>query len=84
VPHPDLCVWCLTIAGLILGAWSIYWVRAEHTAFRVLWGRRLFVAILLKLGGAGVVAVLDRASSLAPLGIVSVLLVVAMVWEAPA
>ena len=82
--HLDLCVWCLTAAGLVLGIWSIYWVRAEHTAFRVLWGRRVFVAILLKLGGAGVVAVLDRASSLAPLGIISVLLVVAMVWEAPA
>jgi hypothetical protein len=84
VPDLDLCVWCLTVAGLILGGWSIYWVRAEHTPLRVLWGRRLFIAILLKLGGTGVVAVLDRASSLAPLGIVSVLLVVAMLWEAPA
>lgn len=81
MPDLDLFVWCLTLAGFAVGVWSIYWVRSETTPLRVLWGRRLFVATLLKLGGAGAFAVLDRASSLAPLGIVSVLLVVAMLWE---
>ncbi len=84
MPDRDLCIWCLTMVGIVLGAWSIYWVRSEHSALRVLWGRRLFVATLLKLGGTGFVAVFERAGSLAPLGIVSVLLVVAMLWETPA
>jgi hypothetical protein len=84
MPTLDLCIWCLTALGLILGAWSIYWVRTERSSFCVIWGRRLFVATLLKLGGAGALAILDRASSLPPLGIISVLLVVAMLWENPA
>ena len=81
MPDRDLCVWCITFFGLLLGACSIYWVRSERSPLAVLWGRRLFVATMLKLGGTGVVAVLERTSSLAPLGIVSVLLVVAMLWE---
>jgi hypothetical protein len=83
MPDVELCVWCLTILGLLLGAWSIYWVRTELSPLRVLWGRRIFVATMLKLGGTGFVAILERAGSLAPLGIVSVLLVVAMLWESP-
>ena len=59
-------------------------MRTELSPYRVVWGRRLFVATMLKLGGTGFVAILERAGTLAPLGIVSVLLVVAMLWEAPA
>ena len=79
----DLSVWLLTLLGLALGAWSIYWTRVA-SAGRVLWGRRLFVMALLELGATALVAALAHAVSLAPMGLVAVFLVVAMLWESPA
>ena len=80
----DLSVWLLTILGLALGAWSIYWTRAKVGAGRALWGRCLFVLALMELGGTALAAALAHAVSLAPMGLVSVFLVVAMLWESPA
>jgi hypothetical protein len=80
----DLSVWLLTLLGLALGAWSIYWTRAAASAGRVLWGRCLFVLALLELGATALAAALAHAVSLAPMGLVAVFLVVAMLWESPA
>ena len=80
----DVSVWLLTIFGLALGAWSIYWTRAQVGVGRALWGRRLFVLALMELGATALTAALAHAMSLAPMGLVSVFLVVAMLWESPA
>lgn len=73
-----------TLSGLLLGTWSIYWVRVRPCVRRALWGRRLFVAALLILGGFALVAAFMRANGLAPLGLLSGLLIVGMLWETPA
>lgn len=79
----DLPVWLLTLLGLILGGWSIYWVRAEASAFRILCGRCVFLVALLELGVTAFIAEWTHSLSLAPMGLVSVFLVVAMLWESP-
>jgi hypothetical protein len=80
----DLSLWLLTLLGLLLGVWSIYWTRTEKNGLRVLCGRCLFVLALLELGATALMAALAHSISLAPMGLVSVFLVVAMVWESPA
>ena len=81
MPILDLWILCSTCLGFSIGAWSIYWVRTELTITRILWGRRVFVATLVMLGLTGLLAALAHAGGLAPLGLVSGLLVVAMLWE---
>ena len=73
-----------TFAGLILGAWSIYWVRVRPCVKRARWGCRLFVMSLLILGSSALLAALAHADGLAPLGLLSGLLIVGMLWESPA
>jgi hypothetical protein len=80
----DLPVWLLTFAGLFLGSWSIYWVRTEASAFRILCGRCVFLLALIELGVTAFIAGWTHSLSLAPMGLVSVFLVVAMLWESPA
>jgi hypothetical protein len=83
MPQLELCLLFLTVAGLMLGSWSICWARRDSQSSRVLWGRRLFVATILVLGGTALVAAFARADGLAPLGLLAGFLVVAMVWESP-
>jgi hypothetical protein len=79
----ELCLLGLTLAGCFFGGLCIGWARAAHHCGRALWGRRLFVGTLLVMGMCGLVAAGARANALVPLGILSGLLVVAMVWESP-
>ncbi len=79
----ELTVLLATLVGLMLGAWSIYWVRVRPCVHRAKWGRRLFVVTLLILGGIAFLAAVAHADGLAPLGLLSGLLIVGMLWESP-
>ncbi len=71
-----------TFAGLLVGALSIHWARSRQSLAN--WGRRLFIATLLLLGGTGLVAAGARADGLVPLGLVAGFLVIGMLWDNPA
>jgi hypothetical protein len=73
----------MTLIGLFLGSCCIYWVNLRPSARRARWGRGLFVVSLLTLGGAVLLAALTRNEGLAPLGLLSGLLIVGMLWENP-
>ena len=79
----ELSVLVATLVGLLLGGCCIYWVKVHPSARHALWGRRLFVLTLLKLGVVSLIAALMRADGLAPLGLLSGLLIVGMLWESP-
>ena len=79
----ELAVLCATLAGLLVGICSIYWVRVRPCPRRACWGRRLFVVTLLSLGGMAFFAAVMHADGLAPLGLLSGLLIVGMLWEGP-
>ena len=51
---------------------------------RTWWGRRIFIATLLSLGGTALVAALAHADGLSPLGLLAGMLIVGMLWETPA
>lgn len=72
-----------TILGLVVGLFGIGWARASTSARRVRWGRRLFIATFSLLGITALIAALERANGLAPLGLLCGLLVVGMLWESP-
>jgi len=80
----DVLVWGLTLLGVLLGGWAIYWTRSPAQPLRSRCGRCLFLLAMMELGATALVAAWTHALSLAPMGIVSVLLVVAMLWETPA
>ena len=80
----ELSLLIATLAGLLLGGCCIYWVKVRPSDRHAWWGRRLFVITLLSLGGMALLAALMRADGLAPLGLLSVLLTVGMLWESPA
>ncbi len=79
----ELSVLIITLVGLLLGSGCIYWVKVRPCARRAWWGRRLFVLTLLLLGAAALVAAVTHADGLAPLGLLSGLLIVGMLWESP-
>jgi hypothetical protein len=79
----ELPVLIATFLGLISGALCIYWARVRPCARRGRWGCRLFVATLLGLGAVALFAAFMRADGLAPLGLLSGLLTVGMLWESP-
>jgi len=80
----ELAVLIATLLGLSSGCCCIYWVKVKPSARRARWGRRLFVVTLLCLGGMALFAAFARADGLAPLGLLSGLLIVGMLWESPA
>ena len=88
-PNRALLAICLADLGAMSGFYLLFPVVPLHAAAaagagRVLWGRCLFVVALLELGAAALAAALAEAMSLAPMGLVAVFLVVAMLWESPA
>ena len=80
----ELPVLIATFLGLVLGVFCIYWARVRPCPRRGQWGCRLFVATLLGLGAVALFAAFMRADGLAPLGLLSGLLTVGMLWESPA
>jgi hypothetical protein len=80
----ELMVLLATLAGLLMGICCIYWVKVRPSASQARWGRRLFVATLLGLGACALFAAIVHADGLAPLGLLSGLLTVGMLWESPA
>jgi hypothetical protein len=79
----EFAVLLATLVGLLLGSWCIYWVKVKPTARRAMLGRRLFIVTLLSLGIVALIAAILRADGLAPLGLLSGLLTVGMLWEGP-
>jgi hypothetical protein len=73
-----------TLLGLLMGGCSIYWVKAHPHTSHARWGRRLFVVTLLTLGGTALFGAISHADGLAPLGLLSGLLTVGMLWEGSA
>lgn len=73
----------LALAGLVFGGWSIVVARSHPNPARALWGRWLFVAIMLGLGACGLVAALHRADGLVSVSLLAGLLLVGMLWEQP-
>jgi hypothetical protein len=80
--HDAFLPWTLGL-GLLLGLWGIVWARLHPTARSARWGKCLFVVTFLILGAATFLAALYRLDGLAPLGLLSGLLVVGMLWEGP-
>ena len=80
----ELPVLIATFVGLLFGGFCIYWARVRPCPRRGRWGCRLFVATLLGLGAVALFAAFMRADGLAPLGLLSGLLTVGMLWESPA
>ena len=82
---PELEFWLLALAilGLVLGAWGILWARFSRANHRSLWGRSLFVAVIVFLAISSSVAAFHRAEGLVPLGLTAGILVIGMLWEVP-
>lgn len=79
----NLLLLLLSLGVILIGAWSIALARAEVDPGKTRLGRWLFTFSLLMLGGIAILAALIRADALAPLGILSGLLIVGMLWESP-
>ena len=79
----EFVVLVATVIGFLMGGLCIYWVKVRPSAGRARWGGRLFIATLLSLGATAFVAALVRADGLAPLGLLSGLLITGMLWESP-
>ena len=81
--HDVFLPWTLGL-GLVLGLWGICWARLGPThGRRARWGKCLFLVTFLVLGAATFLAAIQRLDGLAPLGLLSGLLVVGMVWDGP-
>lgn len=79
----ELAVLIATFIGLVLGGCCIYWVKVKPSTRQARWGRRLFIVTLLALGTVALAAAIVRADGLAPLGLLSGLLIVGMLWDSP-
>lgn len=79
----EFSVLITTLLGLLSGSCCIYWVKVRPSARRAWWGHCLFVVTLLVLGATALVAAFVRADGLAPLGLLSGLLIVGMLWDSP-
>ncbi len=73
----------LSVAGFLSGTCTSALARSQHPRISQ-WGRCLSFGILVGLGLVGVCAACYCIRSLAVVGILAGLLVVAMVWDAPA
>ena len=73
-----------TILCLFLGVLGIFWGRGSSCPHRASWGKMLFIATLLLLGGAMQFAAFYEAEGIVPLGLLAGFLVVVMLWETPA
>lgn len=79
----ELSVLIATILGLLVGVCCIYWVKVRPCPRRAWWGGRLFIVTLLGMGLTAFFAAVMHADGLAPLGLLSGLLTVGMLWETP-
>jgi hypothetical protein len=73
----------LALISFLIGGGCLFLVHCECSVLAKI-GRRLFVAALLALGGVGLVAAIVCHESLASLGLLAGLMVVAMLCEFPA
>ncbi|MFO0965064.1 MAG: hypothetical protein U0793_05685 [Gemmataceae bacterium] len=80
----NLVLLLLTLAIVIVAALSLGYARGDVDQKKTVVGRWLFTGSLVLLGLSAIVAALTRADALAPMGLLSVLLVVGMLWESPA
>lgn len=79
----NLFLLLFTLCVVVIAAASIGWARGAAHRRTTIIARWLFTVSLVVLGLVAIVAALARADALAPMGLLSVLLVVGMVWETP-
>ena len=80
----ELTVLIITLVGMLLGSCCIYWVKVRPaSARRAWWGCCLFVVTLLTRSASPPGGRLDAGRRPAPLGLLSGLLIVGMLWESP-
>lgn len=79
----NLVLLFLSLTIVILAAISIGWARGDANDRSTRIGRWLFTLSLLALGGIAILAALLRSDALAPMGLLSGLLLVGMFWESP-
>jgi len=77
----DLCLLLVTFGGFLSGGWAIYWARGHAYPGRALWGQWLFTCTIAISGLMALVAAFAKAQGLAPLSVLTTLLVVGMLWE---
>jgi hypothetical protein len=73
----------IVLAIVVVAALSIGYARGEPGKRSTRIGRWVFTISLIILGGLAIAAALLQADALAPLGLLSGMLVVGMVWETP-
>ena len=73
----------LTLVSLVVGTWSIVRAQANFGRAGCCWGRYSFVATLFMLGAATLIAAVERADGLVPMGLTAGFLVVGILWEVP-
>ncbi len=81
--HADGWFLLLALAGFVLGGWHLCWSRCHPESQRGQWGRWLGVSAILCVGGTGLVAAQLHSPWIVPLGLLTGLLVVVMLWEFP-
>lgn len=79
---PNSLFLVISVAAFLLGGSSLFLIHG-HCRLRAKIGRRLFFAVLVALGAAGLAAAFVFHDGLAPLGLLVGLLVVASCWELP-
>jgi hypothetical protein len=77
--------WLLGVLGVVvvLGIWSVWWVRGNHSPLHSLWGGRIFIVTLVILGAGNLVCLTWAVHCLLPYGLSAGWLVIAMLWENP-
>lgn len=79
----NLLLLSLSLALVLLAACGIYLARGEASQTKTRIGRWLFTLCFLGLGVIAIVSALTYADALAPLGVLSGLLIAGMSWDAP-
>jgi hypothetical protein len=84
LPPSHLLDVILIVLASGVGFVGIAWYRCGRGRNRASWGRRLFLATLLALGGVSLVAAWRSPGVLLFLGLAVAALVIGMLWEGPA
>ncbi len=83
MPTLQTAVLILALACSGLGFMGIVWCRCSPRPVRASWGRRLFLLILIALGGISLLTASQPHQGLLYLGLAIGALVIAMLWEGP-
>jgi hypothetical protein len=79
----ELAFLILSLLAAVVGPWSIIRASADLDSPGRSSGRLVFLATLLALGAATVIAAVHQAQGLVPLGLTAGFLVVGILWDGP-